>query len=118
MSLVLVPALFAALSAQIPSVAGAWNVQISIAGNDSTRPCTFVQQESALSGTCESRSGEVKISGKLEGKSVTWTYKTEYDGNPLTVTFRGTLSADDKIAGTVTAVEFGAEGEFSATRKP
>lgn len=102
--------------AQETSLTGDWQLQIKAAGNEMRRACTFVHQDGELSGSCETSSGRVKITGKADGKSVTWSYKTELEGSPLTVVFKGALDSSGAIAGTVTAVEYGIEGEFTASR--
>jgi len=115
-SLLLASASVAAYAADDASIAGKWQIQTSVAGNESTYPCTFEHKESELTGGCSPELGAVQIKGKVEGKKVTWTYKTEYNGSPLTVTFKGTLDAAGKIAGSVVAEEYGVEGEFTATQ--
>lgn len=95
---------------------GKWHVQFSIAGNDNDQDCTFTQKDNDLTGACTSDKGAVDITGKVDGKKVTWSYKSEYNGNPLTVNFEGTLNADNKIAGTVTVPEYSVDGEFTATQ--
>lgn len=95
-------------------ISGKWQVQMSVAGNDSTQSCTFTQTGPELSGSCESSNGTVKISGKVEGRKATWSYKSEYNGNPLTVAYDGTIESADKIAGTVSVPEYGVEGTFTA----
>ena len=58
------------------SLSGKWQIQRSAAGNESQQDCTFTQKNSDLTGTCNSTDrGTVQISGKMEGKTVTWTYK-------------------------------------------
>jgi len=52
----------------------------------------------------------------VEGKNVTWTYKTDTQGGVVTVIHKGTIESPDKISGTLTAVEYSVEGEFTATR--
>ena len=42
--------------------------------------------------------------------------ESEDEGNPLTVTYKGTLESTTKITGTASAVEFGVDGEFTATQ--
>lgn len=107
----------AALSpaAEAPSLTGKWQVEISISGNDSQQTCSFTQTGAELTGSCESERGKVEIGGKIEGKNVTWMYKSEYNGSPLTVNYRGTWDSAGKIAGTVEVPEFGVEGGFAAT---
>jgi hypothetical protein len=97
-------------------LSGKWQIDRNASGNQSRQDCTFVQKANELTGTCSSDGGPVEMKGKVDGKSVTWTYKGDSAGGPVTVVYTGTLDADGKIAGTVTAVEFSVEGEFTATR--
>jgi hypothetical protein len=116
-------ALFALLSlttgfvpaADNTSLTGKWQLHTSAAGHESDYTCTFTQKNDDLTGTCSPPPGTVQISGKVTGKKVTWTYKSEHDGSPLTVTFNGSVDSTNKIIGSVIAVEFGVEGEFTAT---
>lgn len=106
------------LAAQADSAAklqGDWRVQTSAAGRESTTTCSFTQQGEALSGTClGSDKKPTPIQGKVEGKAVTWTYKTDSEAGPVTVVFKGSFSSADKLAGSILAVEFNVEGEFTA----
>jgi preprotein translocase subunit SecD len=114
--LVLFAAAVVVLAADESSLSGEWQIHRSAAGNESKQTCTFAQKNNDLSGTCSSDQGQVKISGKVDGKNVTFTYKTEREGSPLTVIYRGTVDSATKIRGSVSAVEFGIDGEFTATR--
>ena len=98
------------------SVSGKWQVHMSVAGSDSDSTCTFAQKDNDLTGTCESDQGSKNVTGKVDGKKITWSYKADYNGTPLTVNFEGTLSSDDKIVGTTSTPEFSVEGDFTATR--
>ena len=99
------------------SLSGKWQIQRSAAGNESQQDCTFTQKNSDLTGTCSATDREtVQISGKVDGKSVTWTYKAESPGGPVTVVYTGTVESANRITGKVTAVEFSIEGDFTATR--
>ena len=98
------------------SMTGKWHVHSSIAGNDSESDCTFEQKDANLSGTCTSSNGSVNITGKVEGKKITWSYKSEYNGSPLTVTHDGTLNGTDKISGTASVPEYSVDGDFTAIR--
>ena len=113
----LLAAASAAFADDTPSLNGKWQIQRSAAGNESTQDCTFTQKDNDLTGSCTSAdSPSVQITGKVEGKKVTMTYKSEYNGSPLTVVYNGTVESATKIAGTLTAVEFGVEGVFTATK--
>ena len=98
-------------------ITGKWKVHASIAGNDNDALCTFTQTGNDLSGTCAAAMGSTKITGKRDGKKVTWSYNSEYNGTPLTVKYDGTLDSG-KIAGGVTVDPFGATGDFTATAAP
>jgi hypothetical protein len=105
-----------AWGADEPSVTGEWRIHRSAGGNESQQTCTLTQEDQELTGECSADAGPVKATGKIEGKKVTLTYKTERDGSPLTIVYTGTVESASKISGTVTAVEFGIDGEFTATR--
>ena len=113
-ALVAAPALVAASDSV--SVAGKWHVHDSIAGNDSDADCTFEQKDADLAGTCKIDTESVTITGKVDGKKVTWSYKSEYNGSPLTVVHEGTLSADNKITGKASVPEYSVDGDFTATQ--
>ena len=104
-----------AFAADQPSLAGKWHVHTTIAGNEYEVTCNFAQKEADLTGTCEGDQGPKDITGKVDGDKVTWSYKSEYNGTPLTVNHNGTLK-DDKITGTVDVPEFSASGDFEANR--
>lgn len=114
--LLLIFAAALAVAADNASVAGKWHVHTSMAGNENDSDCTFVQKDADLTGTCTSDQGSVNITGKVDGKKVTWSYKSEYNGTPLTVNHEGTLTADNKITGTATVPEFSVDGDFTATQ--
>lgn len=113
---VLVAALALVAAAGNVSVAGKWHVHDSIAGNDSDSDCTFVQKDADLTGACKIDQGSVTITGKVDGRKVTWSYKSDYNGSPLTVNHEGMLSADNKITGTASVPEYSVEGEFTAAQ--
>jgi hypothetical protein len=99
------------------SLTGKWQIQRSAGGNESQQDCTFTQKNNDLSGTCETADRpSVQFTGKVEGKNVTWTYKTDSPGGPVTVIHKGVIDSPNKITGTLTAVEFSVDGEFTATR--
>ena len=106
-----------ASAADDASLSGKWQIQRSAAGNESQQDCTFTQKDRDLTGTCSATDREtVQISGKVDGKRVTWTYKGESPGGPVTVVYTGAVESASKITGKVTAVEFSIEGDFTATR--
>jgi hypothetical protein len=99
-----------------PSISGKWQVHSSVAGTENDMVCTFTQKDDALSGNCTSDQGKFEISGTVSGNKVAWSYKSEYQGTPLTVKFDGTVDAAMKMTGSVDVPEFSAGGDFTATQ--
>ena len=108
----------ASAGAQAPSasVAGTWTVSATVSGNQSEQSCTFTQKEADLTGTCKGERGAFELTGKVDGKSITWQFDMDYEGQKLTPVYSGTLESADKIAGTVDVRGMGLGGEFTATR--
>ena len=84
------------------------------AGRESSRHCSIVQDGDALSDSCDE--GKSKLSGKLEGKTVTLTIAADSEGGSVTLVHKGTVEDDKTMRGSVTAVEFSIDGDFVATR--
>jgi hypothetical protein len=105
----------AAAAADVPSVNGNWQVHISIQGNESDSVCTFVQKDGVLTGTCKSDNGSHELTGKVTGEKVAWSYKSEYNGSPLTINFDGTVDSGKAMKGSVDVPEFSVDGDFTAT---
>ena len=103
-----------AFAADATSLTGKWHVHNSISGNESDQICTFTQKDADISGSCTSERGTVEITGKVDGNKITWSYKSEYEGTPLTVNYQGVMDAA-KISGSVSVPEFSADGDFTAT---
>jgi hypothetical protein len=103
------------LLADDASLTGKWQVHSSVAGNDNDQNCTFTQTDNSLSGSCvNADKTTVEITGKVEGKKISWAYKSDYNGTALTVKFEGTIDSG-KISGTVDVPEFSVGGDFTAT---
>ncbi|HWC95175.1 MAG TPA: hypothetical protein VG456_00460 [Candidatus Sulfopaludibacter sp.] len=103
-------------AADDPAVNGKWQVHTSISGNESDMTCTFATKEGAMTGTCVSDRGTFEITGKLTGAKVAWSYKSEYNGTPLTVKYDGAVGSGSAMKGTVEVPEFNVTGEFAATQ--
>jgi hypothetical protein len=103
-------------TADNPSATGKWQIHNSIAGNESDMACDWTQKDTDLTGSCSSDHGSVNVTGKVDGRNVNWVYKSEYNGGPITLTYKGTLDSTSKISGTVTVEEYAVDGEFTATQ--
>ena len=97
--------------AQSRSLAGDWQLHISVSGNESDVPCTFTLEEKQLAGTCKDFT---QVKGTVDGQRVTWGMKGTHDGSPITLTFAGKLDKENRIAGSVMVEEYGVDGTFVA----
>ena len=90
-----------------------------IGSYDNVIVCNFEQKAEALSGTCGTPdNGTATIIGTIAGDKVAWSYKTIYQGDPVTPSYQGTVdspSKPTKITGTVDVPELAADGDFTAT---
>jgi hypothetical protein len=102
-------------AADAASVGGTWKVHNSIAGHESDMTCTLSTEGADLRGTCATPETSVDVTGTVDGPRVTWVYKSEYNGSPITLTYTGILEAD-RLEGTVMVQEYFTEGRFTATR--
>jgi hypothetical protein len=116
LSALLASAAVTSMAADNASLNGKWTVHNNVMGNESDMTCTFTLKDNDLSGTCTSDNGDGKVTGKVNGTKITWSYVSQYNGDPLTTTYTGTLdSAADKITGTLSVEQFGVDGDFTAT---
>jgi hypothetical protein len=99
------------------SMVGKWDVATSIAGTGGSAVCTFTQKEGALTGACTSDDGDHVLTGKIDGNKVTWQYVTDFNGQPLTIVFTGTVDSDKQFNGSVEVQPMGVTGDFAAKRK-
>lgn len=117
LTLVLASAASIAVAADNPTLTGKYKIHTSIAGNDNDMTCTFTQKDSELTGTCQSeQQGALAITGKVDGKKVNWSYKSDYNGSPLTVRYEAVVDDATKFSGTTEVAEFGVSGDFTATQ--
>jgi len=104
-------------TADQPSASGRWQVHFAIAGIEADRSCTLTQKDAELTGTCSTAQGTLaNVSGKVEGSRIAFSYKSEYNGTPITLQYDGKLEAG-KMSGTLAVPELSAQGEFTAQAK-
>lgn len=94
---------------------GTWKVHSKVKGSESNFECTFIQTGSGLAGSCTTDKDPVKLTGKVNGNKVAWSYESNYKGISLTLLYDGTLIGD-KITGGEKVQPFSVPGEFTATR--
>jgi hypothetical protein len=91
---------------------GSYNLHSSIAGTDTDSTCSLSQANTQLTGSCKNDTGEVKLNGTVDGKKVNFKVNTEYNGEPLTVTYTGTLDDSGNVQGDVDVEPMGVTGDF------
>lgn len=108
-----------ASAADAPSITGSWQVHVVIGQYDNIITCNFTQKAGVLTGTCGTpNNGTAPITGTVTDNKVSWSYKTEYQGGPVTPSYQGTIDSSAtpaKMTGTVDVPELGADGDFTAT---
>ena len=105
-----------AAGAQSPGVDGRWDVHATVGGTVSDMTCTFTLKDAELTGKCSTDQYAHDVTGKVDGKTVTWQFNTPWEGQTLTVTYTGTLEAADTMKGTVDVQPLSVTGDFTATR--
>lgn len=95
---------------------GRWSIKTNIAGHDSEATCSFTEKQSELSGSCETEQGHLEITGKVDGKKISWHHASEYNGTPLTVLYSGTADSDSQLTGTIDVRPIGATGTFTGNK--
>lgn len=111
-------ATLALAAAQDNPVSGTWNVSGDVVGNALRQVCTFTQEGKNLKGTCkvDGTDKPTDVLGSVEDKTVKWSVKSEYNGEPLTIVFSGTLK-DAEISGSIDVQPFSVSGEFTAKKE-
>ena len=105
-----------AAGAQLPTVDGQCDVHANVGGTASDMTCTFTSKDADVTGTCESDQFSHDVTGKVDGKTITWQFNTPWEGQTLTVTYSGTLDGADKMKGTVDVQPLSVTGDFTAAR--
>lgn len=101
------------------SVGGAWRVTGDIQGHPVDSVCTFAQDGKKLTGSCKSARQDkaTDITGEVDEKKVTWALKTDYNGQEITLTFKGTLDGPEQFKGDIDVQPLNVAGTFSAKRE-
>lgn len=102
-------------AAAADSLPGTWQIQGDVEGNPLSEVCTIQQTEAALTGSCTAAGGPIyEITGEVKDGTITFRHGGEYDGQPLTIIYSGTLTSPEEIRGTVEVQPFQVTGWFSA----
>jgi hypothetical protein len=117
MKKLLIPSLLAFVAAPMfafgaAELTGSYNLHSSIGGTDTDQTCSFSQTNEKLTGSCKSDTAEIKLTGTVDGKKVTFKVNSEYNGEPLTVTYTGTLDDAGNVQGDADVQPMGVTGDF------
>lgn len=115
-ALVFFMAVPAIASAPDTDVSGTWSIAGDVQGVAVEETCTVVQQDVALTGSCDTSSGKYDLKGKLDGKTVTFSHGGKYQGSDFVITFTGKVGTDGNITGTMDVDPFSVTGSFSAKK--
>ncbi len=106
-------------AAHAADASGSWHVTGSVGDNPVDTTCKLTEKDGALTGSCTRKDDakSVDVAGTVKGQDISWHYNSEYNGDPITVTYTGTIGKDGAITGTILVDPYNATGEFTATRK-
>ena len=103
------------MTAAAADVSGTWKLEGEVAGVQISRMCALKQAEKKITGTCKGAMGEVTLAGEVDGKKVSFSYQADYQGQKLTVAYKGTLESDTLMKGDISADV--ATGSFKAEKQ-
>jgi hypothetical protein len=103
-----------------PVVAGTWKIDGDVQGTPVKMTCLLTQAEHRLTGTCTGAGDDTTpraLAGMTMERGLGWRFDSEYQGQPIAITMRATLTADGKMNGTMTVAPMNAEGTFVAVKQ-
>lgn len=108
------------LRAAVPAT-GTWAVAGNVQGVPVNLNCALtLAADMTVSGSCIDDSTKTHaVTGKVKDQTLTWSFDSEYEGSPITVTLSGVVDdSGAKMSGTIYVDPMNADGDFSATLKP
>jgi hypothetical protein len=115
-AIAVVPATLSAQAEVKIDVTGKWVFNVTTDAGTGTPTVTLKQQGDSLTGHYSSQTlGEADLKGTVKDKKITFTFRIELQGTPLTVNYTGTVESNDAMKGTVD-IGGAASGTFTAKR--
>src|ERR1700731_1668034 len=93
--------LFASSAFAAPNLTGQWTIHNNIAGSENEQVCELAVTDNKITGSCKFQDKDLPVTGTVDGNKVTWQFQSDYNGSPITLTYKATLDASNKIVGTV-----------------
>ena len=97
-------------------ISGTWKFAVQTDAGSGTPTFVFKQDGEKLTGSYSGQLGEAKISGTVTGNKVDWSFEVSPGGDPIKVTYSGTLEGDTKMKGTAQLGTLGT-GQFTAEKQ-
>jgi hypothetical protein len=89
------------------NISGNWTFEVDLGGNSGSPMFTFKQEGEKLTGTYKGQFGEAKLTGKVKGKEIEFSFdieggKVTYTGTIEKDTMKGKCTYADQASGTWT----------------
>jgi hypothetical protein len=95
-----------------------WQITGDVVGNPVKAICVIKQEGTALTGNCsDGTNPPLPLTGEAKDGKISFQYVVDYQGQPLTIVYSGTLTATE-IKGTIEVKPMGATGTFTAAPAP
>ncbi|MDQ6706826.1 MAG: hypothetical protein M3Z85_12735 [Acidobacteriota bacterium] len=105
-----------ACSAFAADISGTWVLQVETSAGSGSPTFTFKQNADKLTGRYSGALGEADVTGTVSGDQVEFSFKVSPAGEEMTVTYKGTITAPDKMKGTAKLGTL-AEGTWEGSKK-
>lgn len=97
-------------------ISGAWTFQVETPAGNGSPTFTFKQDGEKLTGQYKGAFGEAPLTGTVKGAKVDFAIKLDVQGQPMTLTYTGTIEKDGTMKGTAELGEVGS-GTWTAKRQ-
>ena len=98
-------------------ITGTWIFTVDT-GTTGTPTVTFKQDGEKLTGHYSSATlGEADLTGTLKGQDLNFSFSADLQGQSVPVAYKGTVSSNNDIKGTIDVAGGMASGTFTAKRK-
>ena len=98
-------------------IGGAWTFEVETAAGSGSPSFTFKQEGEKLTGTYKGLFGTADLTGTVKGNEIKFSFKVDYQGQNLEITYEGKIEDKDTMKGTVKMSEIG-EGTWTGKRQP
>jgi hypothetical protein len=100
-----------------PTIPGSWTITGDVQGYAIKETCTFTQAKDKITGSCIVASGKAyDTTVTISDQKVVLVHASEYEGQPLTITYTGTFNDKGDISGGIDVMPLGYDGTFTAKK--